>query len=64
MAVYRYPTEVHEFVKKWAPKLRDQDLAEACNRRFGTEFTVNSMKSFRGNHGYRNKKKQLKDTEE
>lgn len=63
MAVYRYPTEVHEFVKKWAPKLRDQDLAEACNRRFGTEFTVNSMKSFRGNHGYRNKKKQLTSEE-
>ena len=25
MAVYRYPQEVHDFVKKWAPKLRDQD---------------------------------------
>ena len=58
MAVYRYPQEVHDFVKKWAPKLRDQDLAEACNREFGTSFTASGMKSFRGNHGYRNGKKQ------
>lgn len=58
MGVYRYPPEVHEFVKKWAPKLRDDDLAEACNKEFGTHFSTNSMKCFRGNHGYRNYKKQ------
>lgn len=58
MAVYRYPPEVHEFVKKWAPQLRDEELAEACNRELGTHFTVNGIKSFRGNHGYRNYKKQ------
>lgn len=58
MAVYRYPPEVHEFVKKWAPKLRDEDLAEACNRELGTHFTAAKMKSFRANHGYRNYKKQ------
>ncbi len=56
--IYRYPPEVHEFVKKWAPMLRDQDLAEACNKELGTHFTANGMKSFRGNHGYRNRKKQ------
>ena len=55
---YRYPQEVHDFVKEWAPKLRDDDLAEACNKELGTQFTANSMKSFRGNHGYRNGKKQ------
>ena len=58
MAVYRYPQEVHDFVKKWSPKLRDEDLAEACNRELGTHFTAQSMKAFRGNHGYRNGKKQ------
>lgn len=58
MAVHGYPQEVHDFVRKWAPKLRDQDLAEACNREFGTAFTANGMKSFRGNHGYRNGRKQ------
>lgn len=58
MPVYRYPPEVHEFVKEWSPKLRDDDLAEACNRTLGTAFTAKSMKSFRGNHGYRNGKKQ------
>lgn len=58
MAVYRYPQEVHDFVKKWAPKLRDEDLAEACNKELGTSFTASSMKSFRGNHGYRNGRKQ------
>ena len=59
MATYnRYPPEVHEFVKTHAPLLRDQELAEACNRELGTHFTKDSMKSFRGNHGYRNGKKQ------
>lgn len=58
MAVYRYPPEVHEFVKEWAPKLRDRELAKACNEALGTSFTAESMKSFRGNHGYRNGKKQ------
>lgn len=63
MAVYRYPQEVHDFVKKWAPKLRDDDLAEKCNRELGTSFTAQSMKSFRGNHGYRNGKKQWSSEE-
>lgn len=58
MAVYRHPPEVHEFVKEWAPKLRDRDLAAACNEKLGTNFTASSMKAFRGNHGYRNGKKQ------
>ena len=58
MAVYRYPPEVHEFVKKWATALRDDDLAEACNKELGTHFTTSGMKSFRGSHGYKNHKKQ------
>ena len=56
--IWAYPTEVHEFVKEWSPKLRDRELAEACNEKFGTEFTALKMKAFRGNHGYRNGKKQ------
>lgn len=58
MAIYRYPQEVHDFVKKWCPKLRDDDLAEACNKELGTQFTPKSIKAFRANHGYRNGKKQ------
>lgn len=58
MAIYSYPPEVHEFVKKWAPKMRDRDLAEACNRELGTQFTASKMKSFRGNHKYYNGQKQ------
>ena len=58
MAVSSYSQEVHEFVKKWSPKLRDQDLAEACNKEFGTNFTPSKMKAFRHNHGYLNGKKQ------
>lgn len=63
MAIYRYPPEVHEFVKEWAPKLRDKELAEKCNAELGTQFTANSMKAFRGNHGYRNMKSQLSSEE-
>ena len=59
MGVYnKYPPEVHEFVKKWVLKLRDEDLAEACNQELGTHFTASSMKAFRSNYGYRNRKKQ------
>ena len=45
-------------MKKWSPKLRDEDLAEACNKKLGTNFTAQKMKAFRGNHGYRNGQKQ------
>ena len=64
MAVYRYPPEVHEFVKEWAPKLRDRELAEACNEKLGTSFTASSMKAFRGNHGYKNGMKRYYTKEE
>ena len=63
MAVYRYPPEVHEFVKDHACKLRDQELAAACNDALGTHFTASSMKAFRGNHGYKNYKKQWSSEE-
>ena len=56
--VYRYPPEVHEFVKQNAPKMRDEELAETCNKALGTSFTARKMKAFRGNHGYKNYKKQ------
>lgn len=58
MAVYRYPQEVHDFVKEHCTEMRDMDLAEECNRMFGTEFTAKKMKCFRGNHGYHNGMKQ------
>lgn len=56
--VYRYSPEVHEFVKANAPKMRDRMLAEECNKALGTHFTESTIKAFRGNHGYRNGKKQ------
>lgn len=56
--IYRYPQEIHDFVKEHVSKLRDADLAQACNDAFGTCFTAQTMKSFRGNHGYRNGRKQ------
>lgn len=54
----KYPPEVHEWVKAHAPKMRDRMLAEECNKALGTHFTERSIKSFRGNYGYRNGKKQ------
>lgn len=47
-----YPPEVHEFVKEHCKKLRDRDLAKACNEALGTHFTPNGMKAFRSNHKY------------
>ena len=43
MAIYRYPPEVHEFVKKWASQLRDDELADVCNMELGTDFTASRM---------------------
>ncbi|MBO7726926.1 MAG: HNH endonuclease [Oscillospiraceae bacterium] len=59
----RYPPEVHEFVKHMSPKLRDIDLAHACNVELGTSFTKSSMKAFRYNHGYLNGKGKLTSEE-
>lgn len=63
MAIYKYPPEVHEFVKQWCPKLRDKELAAACNKELGTAFTASTMRSFRGNHGYRKGRKTCTDNE-
>ena len=52
--IYRYPQEVHDLVKEYATKLRDRELAALVNDKLGTSFTPQSMKAFRGNHGYRN----------
>ena len=62
--VYRYPKEVHDFVKEWSPKMRDEELAEKCNAELGTHFTAAKMKAFRGNHGYRNYRKKSLSGEE
>lgn len=53
-----YPPEVHEFVKEYRLKLRDRELAAACNDKLGTHFTPNAMKAFRNNYGYKNGQKQ------
>ena len=63
MVISRYPPEVHEFVKEWSRKLRDQELAEMCTETPGTNFTAKTMKSFRGNHGYRNYQKKFTSEE-
>ncbi len=52
--IYRYPPEVHEFVKIHCREMRDEKLAEATNAALGTSFTKASMRAFRGNHGYKN----------
>lgn len=56
--IYAYPQEVHDFVKEHCAKLRDKELARACNEALGTDFTAQRMKSFRANHKYCNGKKQ------
>ena len=61
--VYRYPPEVLELVKEYAPKLRDRELAALVNERLGTSFTDKSMKSFRGNHHIKNGKGKLTSEE-
>lgn len=53
MAIYKYPPEVHEFVKAHCKAMRDQELAEACNKALGTEFNKAKMTAFRKNHGYK-----------
>ena len=55
--------EVHDLVKEWAPKLRDRELAAMCNEKLGTSFTAQSMKAFRGNHGYRGGRRKPKGPE-
>lgn len=52
--IYRYPPEVHDFVKAHVAGMRFDKLAELCNAEMGTQFTKSSMRSFCGNHGYRN----------
>lgn len=53
MAIYKYPQEVHEFVREHSEGVRNQDLADMCNAALGTSFTTSSMRAFRHNHGYK-----------
>lgn len=57
MAVYKYPDEIEPFVLEHSKMLRDADLAELVNETFGTHFTKDSMKAYRGNHKIRNGQK-------
>lgn len=52
--IWKYPQEVEDLVREWAPKLRDAELAALVNERLGTDFNASRMKGFRGNHGIRN----------
>lgn len=52
--IYKYPQEVHDFVKTHCDGTRDWKLAEMCNAALGTSFTARTMKCFRNNHGYKN----------
>ena len=61
--IYRYPPEVHEFVKEHCTQMRDKYLAAACNEALGTSFTAKTIKSFRANHGYKNGLGRLKKEE-
>ena len=61
--IYRYPPEVHEFVKAHCTEMRDKYLAEACNNALGTSFTPQTIKAFRHNHGYKNGLGPLKSDE-
>lgn len=57
--VYRYPLEIEDFVRDWSPKMRDPELAIKVNETFGTSFTAQSLRAYRGNHKIRNYQKQL-----
>ena len=61
--IWKYPQEIEDFVREWSPKMRDQELAAKVNETFGTDFTAQRMKAFRGNHGIRNYQKQLSKEE-
>lgn len=49
MAV-RYPKEIHDFIREHAAGRTSAELAELVNERFGTEFTVSKIKSYKTNH--------------
>ena len=44
-----FPECMHVFVEKEAWKRRDDELTELVNKEFGTIFTVDQVRSFRGN---------------
>lgn len=50
--IYRYPQEVHDFVRENCKTMRNEELAARCNELFGTEFTKSKMRAFRHNHRY------------
>lgn len=54
MAIYKYPEEVHQFVREHVKGHRNDELARMCNEALGTEFTTSKMRAFCHNHGYTN----------
>ena len=56
MAV-RYSQEVHAYIRGHLNDFTQEEMAEQCNRLFGTSFTYKSMKSYYGNHNLKSGKR-------
>lgn len=48
--ISKYPEEIYDFVKTHVEGRTNKELAEIVNKKFGTQFTEGSMKSYIGNH--------------
>lgn len=50
----RYPPEVHQFIRENVAGRSVEELAAMTNAAFGTNFTKETMKSYKGNHKLKN----------
>ena len=48
--IYRYPDDVNDFIRAHAGEYAIRDMAEKVNELFGTEFTMQKMRSYYKNH--------------
>lgn len=46
----RYSQEVHTYIREHLGDFTQEEMAEQCNKLFGTSFSVGSMKSYYANH--------------
>lgn len=53
----RYSAEVHEFIRLNYQLYTQEELANAVNEKFGTDFTRLKMKSYFSNHGLKSQKR-------
>ena len=49
----RYPKGMYEFIRDNSWGVSSKDMAEMCNKKFGTNWTQTGMKQFRQRHGIR-----------